>query len=225
MGISLIRTIILYLLIVIAVRLMGKRQIGQMQPSELVVTILISDLIAVPMQDIGIPLFHGVIPVLTLVALEIIISVVSLKSVRARNVLCGKPVCIIEEGHVIEEQLKKTRMSVDDLMEELRCKDIFDPADVRYAQIETNGQLTAVLNTDAETVKGKMLGIKKNQNEAFYLIVSDGVLFEGGLRDAEHSMSWLETTLHEKGLDLRDVFILLADRKGKVFLQAKEKGG
>ena len=225
MGISFLRTVILYLLIVIAIRLMGKRQIGQMQPSELVVTILISDLISVPMQDIGIPLFHGIIPVLTLVSFEIIISILSLKSARIRNFLCGKPVCVISNGLIMEEQLKQTRMSVDDLMEELRCKDIFDPSDVRYAQIEINGQLTAVLNTDAEPVKAKMIGIKKNQNDPYYLIISDGVLFEDALRQSRHNKSWLDMLLREKQLTLQDVFVLLADWKGKVFLQAKRKEG
>ena len=145
MFISLIRTVILYAMIIIAVRIMGKRQISQLQTSELVVTMLISDLAVIPMQDSGQPLFSGLIPIFVLIALEVLLSVIMLKSGRLRRVICGKPVVVIEDGKILQKNMKELRMSIEDLFEQLRQKDVFSLKEVAYAIVETNGAMSVCL--------------------------------------------------------------------------------
>lgn len=144
MFISLVRTIILYLAIILAVRIMGKRQISQLQTSELVVTMLISDLAVIPMQDSGQPLFSGIIPIFVLIALEVMLSFIMLKSGKVRRAICGKPVVIIQDGRLLQENMRELRMSVEDLFEQLRQKDVFALNDIAYAIVETNGMLSVV---------------------------------------------------------------------------------
>ena len=136
------RTIVLYLILILVIRLLGKRQIGQLEPSELVVTMLLADLASIPMQDGGIPLYSGVLPIFTVLALELILSVLSVKSLGLRRLLCGKPVILIENGKVLQSSLKKTRLSLDELTGHLRQKDVLDLSQVQYAILETNGSLS-----------------------------------------------------------------------------------
>lgn len=144
MSITFLRTIILYLLVVVGLRIMGKRQIGEMQPSELVVAIMISDLASIPMQDIGIPLLSGIIPIFTLIIMEIVLSQISLKSRKFRNMLTGKPNVIIHNGHLLREEMKKLRFNNDDLKEQLRIQGYVKIDDIQYAILETNGQLSII---------------------------------------------------------------------------------
>ena len=151
------RTLILYLAIILALRLMGKRQVGEMQPSELVVTILVSAVASVPMQDIDIPLSHGLVPVLTLIAAEVLISALTLKNSRLRQLLAGKPVPVICGGKLEQSALKKLRLSTDDLLEDLRLNGIFDLRQVQFAQLETNGQLSVLLRSGDAPLHGSSL--------------------------------------------------------------------
>jgi len=139
---SYIRTIILYLILIFVIRLMGKRQVGQMEPSEFVVTMLVANLASIPMQDGGIPLYSGLIPILTVLGAELVLSAISMYSVGLRRLLCGKPVILIENGRILRQNLRRTRISLDELTGQLREKDILDPASVQYAILETNGQLS-----------------------------------------------------------------------------------
>lgn len=144
MSITFLRTVILYLLVVIGLRIMGKRQIGEMQPSELVVAIMISDLASIPMQDIGIPLLSGVIPIFTLIIMEIALSHISLKSRKFRRILTGKPSVIIHNGKMLREEMEKIRFNTDDLKEQLRIQGYVKTDDIQFAILETNGQLSII---------------------------------------------------------------------------------
>ena len=136
---ALCRTVILYFLIMIGLRLMGKRQIGELEPSELVLTMMISDLATVPMQDFGIPLVNGVIPIVTLLAMSMLLSCVSLRNVRFRTLICGKPAIIIRNGKLQQDAMRHNRLTLDELFEELRTQGVTDISDVKYAILETGG--------------------------------------------------------------------------------------
>lgn len=144
MAISFLRTVILYLLVVMGLRIMGKRQIGEMQPSELVVAIMISDLATIPMQETGIPIFSGIIPIFTLIVMEILLSQLSLKNKGFRRLMTGKPNVIIHNGKILEEEMKKIRFNMDDLNEQLRIQGYSGIKDINFAILETNGQLSII---------------------------------------------------------------------------------
>ena len=168
MLVPFIRTLILYCLIIVAVRLMGKRQIGEMQPTELVITILISAVVSVPMQDIDIPLAHGIVPVMTLISAEVLISSASLRSEKFRRLLSGKPVPVIVNGHIEQAAMQKLRISLDDLCEDLRLAGIFDLRQVAFAQMETNGRLSILQNTADQPLTPKQVGIKTDAAQPFF---------------------------------------------------------
>ena len=173
MFIPLIRTIILYTFVIIAVRLMGKRQIAEMQPTELVITILISAVASVPMQNPEIPLTHGIVPIFTLISAEIFISFLSLKFPRFRKVLTGKPVILIENGIIDQNALKSTRLSIDDLYEELRLNNTFNIADIRRAQLETNGQLSILLFDKKQPLTPEDLELKISPSAIYYIVIAN----------------------------------------------------
>ena len=139
MLLSYLRTMVLYLVLIGVIRLMGKRQIGEMEPSEFVVTMLVANLASIPMQDGGIPLYSGLVPILTVLGMELILSALSLKSVALRRALCGKPVILIENGHILQKNLEKTRITLDELTGHLREKDTLSLEPVQYALLETSG--------------------------------------------------------------------------------------
>ena len=145
MAIAFARTVILYALIIVGIRLMGKKQVGELEPTELVFAMLISDLAAVPMQDFGIPLLFGLIPIVTLLAITMALSVLSLKSIRFRNLICGRPSVIMEHGSILQNALAKNRFTVDELLEELRLQGITDLSTVKYAILENSGRVSVIL--------------------------------------------------------------------------------
>ena len=218
------RTLILYLAIILALRLMGKRQVGEMQPSELVVTILVSAVASVPMQDIDIPLSHGLIPVLTLIAAEVLISALTLKSSRLRQLLSGKPVPVISGGRLDQKALKKLRLSTDDLLEDLRLSGVFDLRQVQFAQLETNGQLSVLLRSGDAPATPAQLGQRVPQALPMRTLVADGAMREEPLRQLGLSRDWLERILKAAGVrQLKEVFLFCADEKGDHFLIKKER--
>ena len=216
------RTLILYLAIILALRLMGKRQVGEMQPSELVVTILVSAVASVPMQDIDIPLSHGLVPVLTLIAAEVLISALTLKSSRLRQLLSGKPVPVICSGRLDQNALKKLRLSTDDLLEDLRLNGSVDLR--QFAQLETNGQLSVLLRSGDAPATPSQLGQKVSQALPMHTLVADGALREDSLRQLGQSRDWLERILKAGGIrTLAEVFLFCADENGDHFLIKKER--
>ena len=182
MLISLLRAIVLYLVLIAVIRLMGKRQLGEMEPSEFVVTMLIADLAAVPMQDIGIPLLSGLIPILTVLALELMLSVAAMRSVRIRRILCGNPVVLMENGRIIQKNLRRTRITVDELLEMLRQSGTVELEQVRQATLETNGQLSILLRAEYLPVSAKDAGIQVKQVGIPVTLISDGRVIERNLK-------------------------------------------
>lgn len=212
MTISVIRTVILYLLLMIAMRLMGKRQLGELQPSELVVTLLLSDLAAVPMQENGLPLLNGVMPILVLVSLELLLSGAMLKFPPVAKLISGSPIPVIRDGAMDASALKRLRMTVEDLEESLRQQDIFDVSQVQYAIAETNGHISAYCY---------------GEEEMPVVVVSDGSLCDWGMRLCGMTEEKLAQYLHKKQCVQADVFLLTATKNGPHHLltYADVKGG
>ncbi len=224
MAISFIRTVILYILVVFALRVMGKRQIGELQPSELVVAIMISDLATTPVSDINIPLMAGIIPILTLLVFEVVISFTTLKSEGFRNLLSGKPAVIIKNGVISQRELKKMRFSIEDLLEQLRLKDIFSISDVYMAILETNGELTVVEKSSKKTVTAEDLNLTVKQEKIPLVIISDGKLRKEHLKESGFDKKWVLDTIREYNIDkIEDVFIFSIDDDDKYTLQIKSK--
>ena len=218
------RTVILYLLLMVGLRLLGKRQIGELEPSELVLTLIISDLAAVPMQDFGIPLVNGVFPILILLCLSMILSFVNLKSVRFRSILCGKPAIIIREGRLVQQNMNKTRLTIDELYEQLRSQGITDLKCVKYAILETNGKISVLPYTRESPVTPKILGAQV-QDETLLpiLLINDGRVMSDNLRASGRDLRWLEQQLRARKLSSpRQVFLLTVDESGAVECVAKE---
>lgn len=218
-----IRTLILYTVVVVVMRIMGKRQIGELQPFELVIAIMISELAAVPMQDTGIPLIHGIIPILTLMIVEITISYITLKSRKARKIICGSPSVLIKDGHILEEQMRIQRFNLSDLMEELRTSGYLNLSDVEFAILETSGKLSIIPKSDSTPVTRKDLNIKQPEELLPMAIILDGELIEHNLQISGHNMTWLMDRLKENNAKgINDVFIAIIDSNGQFYLQRRD---
>lgn len=218
-----IRTLILYIIVIVAMRLMGKRQIGQLQPFELAVAIMISELASVPMQNTGIPLINGIVPILTMLAAQILISLISLKSIKARNVICGKPSFLISNGKLNEDIFRNELYTINDLLEQLRNKDIYDIADVEYAILETNGQLSVIPKGLKKAATAEDLNLNvQNIGPAIDLII-DGELIEMNLEKANMSESRLKKELKKMKIEsIEDCFFASVSSDGTLFCQAKK---
>ncbi|HBF77353.1 MAG TPA: hypothetical protein DEF85_02170 [Clostridiaceae bacterium] len=217
-----IRTIILYAFVVIAMRIMGKRQIGELQPFELVIAIMMSELAAIPMQDPGVPLVYGIIPIVTLMLIEILLSFISLKFNWARKFLCGSPSIIIEHGKINEEEMRKQRFNLTDMMEELRILGYFNISDIEYGILEDNGKLSIIPKAQASNVTKSDLNIKSPENKLPLSIILDGELLMENLVLSGHDETWLQKKLKEKKIDkIEDVFFAMIDSKGEFYLQKR----
>lgn len=222
MIIVFIRSIILYVIIIFAVRLMGKRQIGELQPSELVITILVSNIATLPIEDLNLPMIMGVIPMLTLVCLDVFMSMASMKSKRLRKVISGSPKVIIKDGIIDQKMLKNLRFSIDDLVESMREKSIFDLNEIQFAIVETTGSLSFYQKSEFQNPTLGDLKIKqKNQNPP-EILINDGVLIENALSAINLGQGWLYGILSDKNVSLKDVFLFTADETGKFKLIKKE---
>lgn len=225
MFIVMIRTMILYFTVVITMRIMGKRQIGEMQPFELVIAIMVSELASLPMQDTRIPLSHGVIPIITLLFLQAVISFAELKSETARIIFSGKPSIIIKDGKIDIQQLKDNRFNMNDLFEELRLQGYYNIEDIEYAILETSGQLSVIPKTGLEPATKEDLNIKTSQDKLPVTLILDGKINHHNLKIINKNNSWLQKELRKNNIPSFDkVFIALIDSKGKFFYQLKEGG-
>lgn len=223
MGVSFIRTIILYLCVVIALRIMGKRQLGELQPSELVVAIMISDLASVPLQARSIPLLDGVVPIFTLVLLELTFSIMVLKNERLRTFITGKPVKIIQDGYFILDSLSSLRISIDDVLEQLRLAGFSGLEEIDSAIIETNGQISVVPKEKNRPIVCADMNINANQTYIPYTLISDGKLRKNNLTDKGLSEKWLFKKLKEYNVtDIKKVVYMSINHDNKIFLQIKE---
>ncbi|HQE65325.1 MAG TPA: DUF421 domain-containing protein [Bacillota bacterium] len=222
MLIIFVRTLILYILIIIVLRLMGKRQIGQLQPSELVVALIIADLAAVPMSEVGIPLINGIIPIITLFIMEELLSYLSLKSERARGLISGKPSILIERGIIMEKELQQLRYNLNDLLEQLRLKNFSNVEDVNYAILETSGQLSVIPKEEKNPVTLKDMNIKTQIQHLPVTVIIDGRIISDNLYKIGLSNNWLANELKKyKIKSARDVFFAYLNPEKKLIYQLK----
>ena len=222
MILSYVRTIILYLTMIVVIRIMGKRQIGQMEPSEFVVTMMVANLATIPMEDDGIALFAGLVPICVIWGTELILSFLSLKSSKVRKLLCGKPVILIENGKILQQNLRKTRITLDELTGHLREKDVLDLKSVQYAILETNGNLSVFPYPKEMPASARDAGIKVRQQFLPITIVSDGELIEQNLTVAKKDRNWLKQILEEHHAQLEDTWLLTIDKANHVTFLRKE---
>ena len=218
MLVSLIRSLILYLLLIVVIRHMGKRQWGEMEPSEFVVSMLIADLASVPMQDLGIPLLFGVVPILTVLFLELVLSALCYRSITLRKLFCGRPVILMENGKILQNSLKKTRITPDELTELLREKEIIDLSTVKYAILETNGQVSTLLYPENQPLTAKTMGFTIEETHLPITVISGGKLLKHNLKLLGKTESWVEETLHKHGCSVKQVYLLTADPSGHIYL-------
>ena len=220
----LIRTLILYLLIVVGLRLMGKRQIGQLEPGELVLTMMISDLATVPMADMGIPLLAGVLPILTLLAASFLLSQLSLKSLRFRTLLCGHPALLIEDGQVRQEAMRRNRFTLDELLEQLRIQGISRIEDVKYAVLENSGQVSVLPMAAQKPPTATQLQLAVPEDVTLpSILINDGQVLDRSLRLMGKDRLWLVRELHRQGCrGPEQVFLMTLDQQGVVFCIRKE---
>lgn len=216
MLLSYIRTIILYGILIVVVRLMGKRQLGEMEPAEFVVAMLIADLASIPMQDPGLPLLSGLVPILTVLGLQLLLSVASLRSVGFRRLMCGKPVILVDEGKIQFQNLLRARITLDELSEHFREKDVLDISTVQYAILETNGQISVFPYPKYRPASAKDAGIQAGKQSLPVTIISDGKVLEKNLVLSHRNHTWLDSTLRAKGSTLADTLLLTVDGNGKI---------
>ena len=218
------RTVLLYGLLIVGLRLTGKRQIGQLEPIEFVLMMLLSDLASVPMQDFGLPLLQGVIPIATLLALSTLLSGISMLSVRFRSLVCGEPTLIIREGVLQQAAMKRSRLTLDEVLEELRVQGVSSLDEVKYAVLETSGQLSVLLRADVQPATPRQLGLEV-QDDVFLpaIIIDNGRLMAKNMEKMGLDDKWLQKQLKlHKARRVQDVFLMTVDRGGSVVLAKKE---
>ena len=223
MAIVLVRTLIIYFSLLLVLRLLGKRQLGEMELSEFVVAVLIADLAAHPLQDMGIPLMNGLIPILILFCCEVLIAGLSIKSIRLRSLVFGKPSLLIAHGQILQREMYKNRFTLDELTQELRAKGITDLNAVSYGVLETNGKLSLILTTRESPLTPAQMGIDCPPEGYPSILISDGAVLEDNLRRLGLDRSWLEGQLRQRGASSpRQVFLMTADENGSIYYAAKE---
>lgn len=222
MTVSLIRTFVLYSVIILAIRLMGKRQISELQTSELVVTLLISDIASIPMQNADIPIFSGLIPIAVLVSSEIFISTIMLKSSKFRKFICGKPAILINDGKIDQKKMKDLRMTIDDLEEQLRQLDVESIDDIAYAIVETNGKLSVLKKPDKQQPDNSFFNIQTVDKGMETVLIKDGELSEFSLNFYNLTKDWVYNILKEKKLELKDIFIMTVNKNKDYNIIKKE---
>lgn len=223
MLISIIRTFLLYALVIFSIRLMGKRQISDLQPSELVVTLIVSDIAAIPMQDNSFPLLLGVIPVLVLVSSEIIISIVMMKSNKFHSLICGSPVTVILDGKILQSEMKRLRMSTEDLCVQLRQQDIFSLEDVQYCIVETNGKISVLEKPDKRKITLEDMKINGIDNKIETVVISDGKLLKNSIKLNGNKEKTIDKILEKENIKIKDIFIMTLDGNQKYSIIKKEE--
>ncbi|WP_294411780.1 DUF421 domain-containing protein [uncultured Ruminococcus sp.] len=222
MCVILIRSVILYVLVIFAVRLMGKRQLGELQPSELVITILVSNIATLPIEDVNIPIIVGVTPILSLVCFEVMVSWINLRLPKLRRLISGSPKIIIRNGCIERDIMRELRFSVDDLLMALRSKDIFDIGEVQYAIVETTGSVSVMKKQPLDTPTRKDMKIAAECYDPPVLIISDGKFIPQAMESVKLSKAAVEMLLSANKMVVNDVFIMTADSSGSCFIADKQ---
>lgn len=221
MLVTFIRSIFLYIVVLIVMRLMGKREIGQLQPFELAISIMIADLASTPMADAGIPLSNGIIPILALLVMHLIISVVNIKSIKARQVLCGKPAILINKGRIDEKVLRQERFTVNELEERLRGNNVINIGDVEYAILETSGQVTVIQKPNKRNATPEDFGIEPKYEGITYDLVLDGKVMYENLKILKKDYEWLKNQVNKFGIKPEQALLVTIDGQGRIFCQEK----
>lgn len=221
MIITFIRAIILYIIVLIVMRLMGKREIGQLQPFELAISIMIADLASIPMTDPGVPITNGIIPILGLLVMHLIISIINIKSIRAREIMCGKPSILIYRGRIDEKILKKERFTINELQERLRGNNIANIGDVEYAILETSGQVTVIQKPNKRNTIPEDFDIMPEYEGISYDLVVDGKIMYQNLKLIDKNEEWLRKQINRFGFEPEEALIATLDGKGQIFCQKK----
>ncbi len=224
MLITFIRSIVLYIIVLVVMRLMGKREIGQLQPFELAISIMIADLASIPMTDPGIPIFNGIIPILGLLIMHLIISMINMKSSKAREIICGRPSILIYRGKINENNLKKERFTINELEERLRGNNVINLGDVEYAILETSGQVTVILKPDKRNTIPQDFNIMPDYEGIPYDLVVDGEVMKENLKAIGKNYNWLKKEVGKFNMKPEEALIVTLDGKGQMFCQKKEKG-
>ncbi len=218
------RTIILYLLVFATMRLTGKRQIGQLQPYEVTIAIMISALAAIPMEDVSIPLINSIIPILLLLSAQVLVSMLSMRVNSVRGFLCGKPSILVENGKIVEQELTKIRVNLNDLSEQLRLAGFYNLADVEFAVMESNGQLSVIPKSQKRPVTPEDLNIPTKYEGISQSLIIDGRVDRGNLQRIGLTEEWLSGELAKFGInDYRDVLLASIDTSGNLYYQEKSK--
>lgn len=215
------RAIVLYILVLIVMRLMGKREIGQLQPFELAIAIMIADLASIPMTDTGVPISNGIVPILGLLIMHLLISIINLKSMKAREIICGKPRILIYRGKIDEQALKKERFTINELQERLRDKNIVNVFDVEYAILETNGQISVIEKPNKRSIIPEDIGITPEYEGLSYDLVIDGKVMTDNLKILNKTYEWLEAEVLKFGYKPKDALLVTIDGRGQFFSQKK----
>lgn len=224
MLVTFFRAILLYIIVLIVMRLMGKREIGQLQPFELAISIMIADLASIPMTDTGVPISNGIIPILGLLVMHLVISVVNLKSIKAREIICGKPRILIYRGRIDEKALKKERFTINELEERLRGNNVVNLGDVEYAILETSGNITVIQKPEKRNTIPEDFNIVPDYEGISYDLVVDGKIMDENLRKLGKNYQWLKKQVEKFNIMPEDALVVTIDGKGQIFCQEKEKG-
>lgn len=217
------RTVFLYLVLIAIIRLLGKRQLGQMEPSEVVVTMVVADLASISMQDKEVPLSSSIVPILAVLGMELLLSALSLRSVFFRKLLCGKPVILIENGRFLQDNIRKARISLDELTSQLREKDVLDIASVQYAILETGGNLSVFPFPDQRPATAQESGITPQSQALPVTLIADGWLFEDDLKRAGKDRAWLDKVLRQHKAAVEDTWLLTVNSDDRVYFCPKDK--
>ena len=217
------RSIIIYIIVLIVMRLMGKREIGQMQPFELAISIMIADLASIPMTDIGIPISNGIIPIMGLLVMHLVISVLNMKSGTLRGLICGKPTILIYRGKIDEEKLRAERLTLNELEEKLRSNNVMNLGDVEYAILETSGDISVIQKPNKRTTTPEDFNIMPEYEGISYDLVIDGKVMQDNLNKLDKSYEWLKKQTEKFQMMPEEALIVTVNGKGDIFCQKKQK--
>ena len=217
-----LRAVFLYLVVIAVIRLLGKRQLGQLEPSEVAVTMLIADLASFPMQETGISILSGIVPILAVLGMEVVLSFLSMRNIKIRKMLCGKPVILMENGRFLQENMRKNRVTLDELISQLRQNNVIDPSVVQYAILETGGNLSVFVRGEERPATAKEAGITPQPDSLPVTIISDGRILEENLHRAGKDTRWLQKILSKEKLTPQETFLLTVDSDNKISVFPKE---
>ena len=217
------RGVLLYVVLLAGIRFLGKRQLGQLEPSEVAVTMLVADLASIPMQDESISIASGIVPIVAVIGTELILSFLSMRSVKIRKLLCGKPVILMENGKFLQDNMRKNRVTLDELISQLREKDVMDPSAVQFAILETGGNLSVFPYPQERPATAKEAGISAEAQCLPITIISDGRLIKDNLQKAGKDEKWLQKVLAKEKVTQKETFLLTVDHDNNILFYKKDR--